>query len=99
MLLVFLGWFCIIFGCALIISALIGMHKFPDLYTKVHAAGIIDSLGIPAIIFGIILIQHALKLMLIIIIMLVLNPVSTHSLINAAWQNGVKPLIHNKKDD
>jgi multicomponent Na+:H+ antiporter subunit G len=39
-----LSWVCLIAGGLLGIIGGIGMHRFPDFYSRTHAAGITDTL-------------------------------------------------------
>lgn len=81
-------------GIFFIISSIVGLFRFPDLYTKMHAAGVSDSFGIPLCLFGLALMQTSwlsmIKIMAIIILFLLLNPTSTHALIKAAWMSKTK---------
>lgn len=83
------------FGLFLILSAVIGMFRFPDFYTKCHAAGVSDSCGLLIFLLGCALLQPSLilavKTILLIVILFIIGPVATHSLVKAAWYNNLKP--------
>ncbi len=81
---------------SLIIGAL-GVLRFPDVYTRMHAASITDTLGAGAIILGLI-IQAGLtlvagKLFLILIFLFFTSPASSFALAHAALSSGVKPIL------
>lgn len=79
-----LGYLLSIFGIFAIFSGIVGMFKFPDFRTKLHAASIIDSCGIPCVLVGLAFLQpHLLasfKLLLAVIFLWVLTPVASHAL-------------------
>jgi len=73
----------------------IGILRFPDFYTRMHAAGITDTLCTGFFIGGL-MIQFGLtlasvKLLLIFMFMLFTCPTATHALAKAARHNGLKP--------
>ncbi len=78
----------------------IGLLRFPDLYTRLHATGKCDTLGGGLIILGA-LIYHFFqysgvplvpaKLIFLIIFIFIANPTATHALMKAAYKTGLKP--------
>jgi len=82
-------------GIAVLIGG-IGALRMPDLYTRMHAAGVTDSLGAILVIGGIML-QAGLslatiKLAAILLFMLLTSPTSSNALASAALLAGTKPL-------
>ena len=82
---------------SLIIGAL-GVLRLPDVYTRMHAASITDTLGAGTIILGLI-IQARLtlvagKLFLILIFLFFTSPASSFALAHAALSSGVKPILN-----
>ena len=82
---------------SLIIGAL-GVLRLPDVYTRMHAASITDTLGAGSIILGLIL-QAGLtlvagKLFLILIFLFFTSPASSFALAHAALSSGVKPILN-----
>ena len=82
---------------ALIVGAL-GVLRLPDVYTRMHAASITDTLGAGTIILGLI-IQAGLtlvagKLFLILIFLFFTSPASSFALAHAALSSGVKPILN-----
>ncbi len=73
----------------------IGLIRLPDFYSRNHATGKSDTLGIMLILFGLILIEglslNSAKLTFILIFVFLTNPTGTHALANAAWHYGLKP--------
>ena len=81
---------------SLIVGAL-GVLRLPDVYTRMHAASITDTLGAGTIILGLI-IQAGLtlvagKLFLILIFLFFTSPASSFALAHAALSSGVKPIL------
>ncbi len=78
----------------------IGLLRFPDFYTRLHATGKCDTLGAGLIILGA-LIYHFFhyphtplvpaKLLFLILFIFIANPTATHALMKAAYRTGVKP--------
>lgn len=78
----------------------IGLLRFPDFYTRLHATGKCDTLGAGLIILGL-LIYHFFyypetplipaKLIFLIFFIFIANPTATHALMKAAYQMGIKP--------
>ena len=73
----------------------IGLLRLPDFYTRLHAAGITDTLC-PYLILGGLMLHAGLslvaaKLALIVFFLFFTNPVATHALANAARHGGLEP--------
>ena len=87
---VFLG-----LGSLVMLAAAIGVLRFPDFYTRLHAAGKGDTLGQGLILLGLAITVGtgwvAFKLLLIILFIFIFNPTSTHALARGAWVFGLKP--------
>ena len=93
------GGFCVIGG--------LGLLRLPDVYARMHAAGITDTLGAGLVLAGLML-QGGLslvtvKLFLILVFLLFTSPTSTYALANAAYRRGLAPLLggasFDNKDD
>ena len=95
MILEILSWICLLLGAALGIIGGIGMHRFPDFYTRLHSAGITDTLCAALFLLGLGfqagLSLAALKLFLIFIFVFITSPTASHSLANAAMHGGLQP--------
>lgn len=82
-------------GCFLLLVASIGVIRFPDFFSRMHAAGKADTMGQSCIIIGLIIYsgfnQVSLKLLIIMIMVLIINSTATHYLAKAAYMKGVKP--------
>lgn len=83
------------FGLVFVLAGAIGVIRLPDFYTRLHAAGLTDTLGAELIIFGLILQagdwQTMAKLGLVGLLLFLTSPTATHAVANAAHRAGLKP--------
>ncbi len=89
------SWGLLAVGSAFLIIGGIGLVRLPDVFARMHGAGIIDTLGAGAVLSGL-MIQAGLgivtlKLVLIVIFILFTSPTATHALARAALHGGVRP--------
>jgi multicomponent Na+:H+ antiporter subunit G len=94
------SWALLLAGSAFCIIGMIGLHRMPDLYTRMHAASVTDSLGAILMTLGMVLQAGftllALKLIIILLLILLVGPAVTHALAKAALARGVKPVMADK---
>lgn len=99
MILEILSWVCLVLGGLLGIVGGIGMHRFPDFYTRLHAASTTDTLCAALFLLGLGfqagLTLASFKLFLIFAFIFLTSPASSHSLANAAMLGGLKPKVDN----
>jgi len=92
-----LSWIFIVAGALLGIAGGIGMHRFPDFYSRLHAAGTTDTLCAASFLIGLAMQTGvsiaSLKLLLIFAFMFFSSPTAAHSLANAALLGGLKPQL------
>ncbi len=97
-----LSWICLFSGGVLGIIGGIGIHRFPDFYSRLHAAGITDTLCAMLILLGLGLQAGlslaAFKLALIFIFLFFTSPTASHALANAALHSGLKPRVDMEND-
>ncbi len=91
------SWVLLVSGGALCIIGGLGLLRLPDVYARMHAAGITDYLGDGLILAGLML-QGGLtlvtvKLFLILVFLLYTSPTSTYAVANAAYRRGLAPLL------
>lgn len=91
------GSFLVLVGAILGIIGAIGMLRFPDVYTRIHAASIIDTGAMTVVVVGLLLLAPswiiAIKIALIWVFLFLTGPTSSHALANAAYKAGLQPLI------
>ncbi|WP_076410434.1 monovalent cation/H(+) antiporter subunit G [Shewanella sp. UCD-KL12] len=88
---------CLLLGSFLCLSGGVGILRFPDFFTRMHAVGVTDTLGAGMILIGLMLQNPAglvlLKLMMILLFTLFINPTASHALAKAALRNNVQPML------
>ena len=92
-----LSWISILSGVFFMIVGTLGVVRMPDVYTRLHAAGMTDTMGAGLLLLGMCL-QAGLTLVLIRLILiyafiLFTSPIGTHALASAALSGGVEPYI------
>jgi len=92
-----ISWFLILTGSAFVVIGTLGILRFPDVYSRMHAAGITDTAGAFALLIGM-MIQAGIglvsvKLFFILIFLFFTSPVSTHAVARAAENGGLRPLL------
>ena len=88
-------------GLVFVLAGAIGVIRLPDFYTRMHAAGVTDTLGAELVVLGLILQagdwQTMAKLALVALLLFLTSPTATHAVANAAHRAGHKPdLAHFK---
>lgn len=86
-------------GLFFVLAGTVGVLRLPDFYTRLHAAGMTDTLGAELILLALIFqsdnLQMVLKLLLVAFFLLVTSPTATHAVAHAAYRAGVKPILGN----
>jgi multicomponent Na+:H+ antiporter subunit G len=94
-----MSWIALLGGVFFIAVGGIGILRLPDFYTRLHAAGITDTLGAGLILLGLMFqggwTQVTIKLILILGFLWFTSPTATHALVRAAVADpeNPKPLI------
>jgi multicomponent Na+:H+ antiporter subunit G len=91
------SWVLILAGAFFIVVGAVGLLRMPDVYTRMHAASVTDTLG-AGFLFAGLMVQAglslvALKLGFILVLLFFIGPVATHALAQAALHAAVKPLL------
>ena len=93
----------LLLGSFLCVSGGVGILRFPDFYTRMHAAGVTDTLATAMILIGLMLQSPdtlvVIKLIIILLMTLFISPTASHALASAAIHNDLKPVLENKKDN
>jgi len=99
MLINLVGGVFIIGGLFFFLVGTIGIIRFPDVLSRIHAAAKCDTLGALLCLIGLIVFNGlnmvSLKILLVLIFIWVTNPTASH-LIGKAEYNRVN--LHNKQD-
>ena len=90
------GIFLVIGAVAMLVGG-VGILRMPDLFTRLHAVGIIDTLGVAAILIGLAFLAGwglvLIKLIIIFALLMLLNPSTSHALARAAVHGAKKPWL------
>ncbi|MEX0853403.1 MAG: monovalent cation/H(+) antiporter subunit G [Bauldia sp.] len=84
-------------GAAFMLIGAIGLLRMPDVFTRMHATSVSDTLGAGLILLGLVVLAGAslaaVKLLLLALFFGLMSPVSTHAVARAALHAGVKPVL------
>ncbi|MBX3459521.1 MAG: monovalent cation/H(+) antiporter subunit G [Planctomycetes bacterium] len=92
-------WILLAGGAFFSLTAAVGVLRFPDFYTRTHAAGKNDTLGV-LLFCGAMLIEClrydyswmvVARLVLMILFMQMASPIASHAIGQAAWTTGLRP--------
>ncbi len=90
-----LSWALIVSGSIFTLIGAVGILRFPDFWSRLHAASITDSAGLILLLAGMCL--HSgltlvtVKLIIIGIFLFITGPTSIHAVANAALVSGLRP--------
>ena len=97
-----LSWVLLTLGGISVLIGGIGALRMPDLYTRMHAASVTDSMGAMLVLVGIMLQAGwslaTIKLIAILLFLLFTSPTSSNALASAALLAGTRPLAESKQD-
>jgi multicomponent Na+:H+ antiporter subunit G len=89
------SWFFFGLGGIVLVVGAAGMLRLPDFWSRIHAAGMIDTVRAEFMLAGMMLQSGltltTLKLVLIGLFLFIAGPTATHAIANAAWSAGEKP--------
>ena len=99
-----MNYLCIVLvslGVFFLVMGTIGILRFPDFYTRMHAAGKCDTLGTLLIVIGLAihcgLTLGSVKIIAIAVFIFLTSPTATHAIAKAAHQNKVPYWTKDKK--
>ena len=97
-----LSWVLLTLGGISVLIGGIGALRIPDLYTRMHAASVTDSLGSILVLTGIMLQAGwslaAIKLAAILLFLLLTSPTASNALASAALLAGTRPFAEIDED-
>ncbi len=101
-------------GLLFFLGAAVGIMRFGDFYTRMHAAGKGDTLSSLLVLlgFGVYQLNNfqsfseswpvllvILKLIAISAFILLTSPTATHALMDSGWEDGIEPELKNDKPE
>ena len=90
-----LTWALLLSGAFFFLTGALGMVRLPDVFTRMHAAGMADTMGAGLILAG--LCVHSgvnlvtVRLLLVLAFVWFTSPIATHALAKAALSGGTRP--------
>ena len=92
-----LSWGFLGTGSFLVVVGGIGLLRLPDFYTRIHAAGITDTMGAWLILIGLMFSAGwtliTAKLFMLLFFLAVTSPLASHALAKAAFLRGLEPML------
>lgn len=89
---------CLLTGALLVFSGGLGVLRFPDFFTRMHAAGVTETLAATLILAGLMLMAGwslvMFKLVLILLFIMITSPTASHVLAKSALHGSLEPVTH-----
>ena len=91
------SWAALLGGGFFYVVGAIGLNRMPDIFTRLHAVSVSETLGVGLLTLGMLLQAGftlvAVKLIIIMVVMMWTGAVAAHALARAALHDGEKPLL------
>ncbi|MBI9089768.1 MAG: monovalent cation/H(+) antiporter subunit G [Desulfobacterium sp.] len=94
-------------GLFFFLGGSIGIIRLPDFYSRLHAAGMLDTMGLFLSMAGLALyvltdftfanVLVAIKIMLIVVFVFITSPTATHAIVDAGVRGFREPWTKDKK--
>lgn len=91
----------ILIGLLFDLGGTIGILRLPDVYTRLHMAGKLDTLGSLCLLLGLAVVNAiplgtaelfvSGKILLILVLVFIASPTATHAMVSAGIQAGLTP--------
>ena len=98
-----ISWIFLLGGSFFCLTGAVGLLRFPEFFSRIHAASLTDTLGASMILIGLMFQAGwglALpKLILILIFSLLAGTTASHAMAKAALKSGMKPLDMQDDED
>ncbi len=92
-----IGVILLLAGAAFSVIGGIGIVRLPEFYSRMHGAGITDTMGAGLVLVGLMFLSGsflvAFKLFVILFFLTVTSPSSCHALAHSALAHGLKPVL------
>lgn len=91
------SWVFIVLGSFFTVVGAIGLVRMPDVFTRMHAGSVTDTLGVGFLVLGMCLQAGlslvTLKLIFLLILFFFTGPVVTHALAQACLHERIRPQL------
>lgn len=93
----------VVIATAFSVMGVVGFHRLPDVYTRLHATGKVGVLGVVLLLIAAAMSTPLAwsKALVLILLLLVAGPVTAHTLASAAYRLNIEmknPLRHDLKE-
>lgn len=100
-LMILLSIICLLGGLFFFATATIGLLRFPDFFTRLHATGKGDTLAVFLSLLGVAFYEGfsltGLKIAIIAVFMFIAQPTATHAISRAGMRSGLTPWMKEKE--
>lgn len=97
------SWAALTLGGFFYMVGAIGLHRMPDIFTRMHAVSVSETLGVGLLVLGMALQAGptlvTVKLVIILLVLWTTGAVASHALARAALHDGEKPVLVNEGGD
>jgi multicomponent Na+:H+ antiporter subunit G len=91
------SWALILLGSFFTVAGSFGLVRMPDVYTRIHAASVTDTLGVGLLLLGMCLQSGfslvTMKLLFLLALFFFTGPVVAHALSQACLHENIKPIL------
>lgn len=88
-------------GVVAVLLGVFGLYRFKDFFSRILIGSIIDTVGFVTICAGVIIRSgvswFSLKVLLLIAVVMIINPVVTHAIARSAYHGGYR--MHGEEDE
>ena len=89
------SWVLLMAGALICVVGGIGLHRLPDFFSRMHGAGLTDTLGAGLVLGGLMLQAGwtlvLVKLVFVLALLWVTSPTAAHAIAKAAREDGIEP--------
>ncbi|MBN2384583.1 monovalent cation/H(+) antiporter subunit G [bacterium] len=96
-------------GLVFFTGGVVGILRFPDYYSRLHPAGMLDTMGLVLCMSGLAVyvlddvclasVLTAMKIFLVLIFVFLTSPTATHAIVDAGVRAGLEPWTKQRKED
>lgn len=91
------SWALLVGGGAFCVIGAVGLLRMPDAFTRLHAASVIDTMGVGMIVIGLMLQSGwtltTARLGIVLILVFFTSPVASHAIARAMRHRNVEPVL------
>jgi len=91
------SWALLVGGGAFCVIGAVGLLRMPDAFTRLHAASVIDTMGVGMIVIGLMLQSGwtltTARLGIVLVLVFFTSPVASHAIARAMRHRNVEPVL------